>query len=50
MKTEIDMFFVRGSKLTLFFGAGRKISFVVDPSNCHVVIILCDVGGGVPLA
>ena len=24
--------------------------FVVYPSNCHVVIILCDVGGGAPLA
>ena len=24
--------------------------FVVCPSNYHVVIILCDVGGGAPLA
>ena len=28
----------------------RIFDFVVCPSNCHVVIILCDVGGGVPLA
>ena len=24
----------------------RVLCFVVYPSNCHVVIILCDVGGG----
>ena len=31
-------------------GISCKAFFVVYPSICHVVIILCDVGGGVPLS
>ena len=28
----------------------NNFHFVVYPSKCHVIIILCDVGGGAPLA
>ena len=35
------------ARMTLVFLAQEIIAdFVVYPSNCHVAIILCDVGGG----